>query len=334
MPRRKPAAVAADLPGTIHHPVLPAVRQASRELVRELGFLTGHLAGTPLTLAKCHALLELESAGPLTASDLGLRLNVDRSCASRTLQQLTTAGLARHTKDRSDARRRPVALTLTGRMQLVRIHRLADSQAQAALDLLDPAARQQVSDGLTLYAKALRRNRLQAAWQIRLIRRADNPAVAGVIREVMTEHGASGKGFSIMDREVDDMHGNYRGPRAAFWVVEDIDTGYIGGVGGFAQLAGTEAKEKICELRKMYYQPELRGLGLGARLMDVVLDAARAAGFVTCYLETLDTMHRARRLYESFGFRPLKGPLGRTGHTSCDSWYSLDLRTRKTTGRR
>ncbi|MGE3854238.1 MAG: GNAT family N-acetyltransferase [Planctomycetota bacterium] len=310
---------------TDSHPAIPAIRQASREMVRELGFLTGHVASSDLTFARCHALLELERAGALTAGELAAIINVDRSCASRTLQQLVQAGLAQNCTDNADARRKPVTLTTAGRRQLRAVHEQANRQVASALELLDDTGRATVSEGLRLYAQALRRSRLQAAYRIRPIRRADEPAVAAIIRRVMTEHGASGEGFSIMDPEVDHMHAAYRGPRAGFSVVEHIATGRLAGVAGFARLAGSD-DPTICELRKMYYLPELRGLGLGARMMQLVLADAAAAGFDTCYLETLNSMHRARRLYEAFGFRPLPGPLGCTGHTRCDSWYSLDLR--------
>jgi hypothetical protein len=42
-------------------------------------------------------------------------------------------------------------------------------------------------------------------YQIRPMRPEDNPTVADIIRQVMTEFGAVGCGFSIEDAEVDNM---------------------------------------------------------------------------------------------------------------------------------
>ena len=67
---------------------------------------------------------------------------------------------------------------------------------------------------------------------------------------------------------------------------------------------------------------------LGARLLERCLEAAAVRGFRTCYLETLDSMGRARKLYEAFGFRRLCGPEGSTGHFACDAYYALDLKAR------
>jgi hypothetical protein len=38
-------------------------------------------------------------------------------------------------------------------------------------------------------------------------------------------------------------------------------------------------------------------------------------------------MARARKLYESFGFQRLSGPMGATGHFAVDAWYARDLTT-------
>ena len=90
-----------------------------------------------------------------------------------------------------------------------------------------------------------------------------------------------------------------------------------------AHLAG--ADDDVCELRKMYVLREGRGLGLGRTLLDTCLAAARELAYGTCYLETLEHMRAARRLYEAYGFQSLAAPMGHTGHFGCDNWYALDL---------
>jgi putative acetyltransferase len=95
---------------------------------------------------------------------------------------------------------------------------------------------------------------------IRPIRASDNADVARLIREVMSELGASGPGFAIHDAEVHAMSAAYDGDRAAYYVVESSEQTTLG-AGGFAQLEG--ADEASCELRKMYFRPALRGRGEG-----------------------------------------------------------------------
>ena len=82
--------------------------------------------------------------------------------------------------------------------------------------------------------------------KIRALVPADNAQVAAIIRMVMPEFGASGAGFAIHDREVDDMFSAYSGPRCSYIVCE-IEGRIIGG-GGIAPLQGGD--ENTCELKK------------------------------------------------------------------------------------
>lgn len=159
------------------------------------------------------------------------------------------------------------------------------------------------------------------AWRIRPIRVADDPAMAWIIRTVMPEFGAVGEGFAINDPEVDWMSRAYAAPRSAYFVIEY--EGVVRGGGGVAPLAGGDAD--TCELRKMYFLPELRGLGIGRALMAQCLDTACGFGFARCYLETLGGMNAAMRLYERSGFRRIDAPLGATGHGGCNTFYLLPL---------
>lgn len=295
------------------------VRDSSRRLVRELGFLDGGRSlGMPH--AQCHALLEIERAGTCTVSELSEILNLDKSTVSRTVQRVLASRLVKVEADRGDARRKRLVLTPAGKKRLADIHAGADARVLGALSTLTAADREAVVRGLAIYAKALRRARLAGALEIRAIERGDDPHVAALIRTVMPEFGADGPGFAIHDPEVDAMSAAYRGPRAAYFVVEH--EGRIVGGAGFAALAG--GPDDTCELRKMYFYPEARGLGVGSRLLDLVLERAAAAGFSRCYLETLDRMHDARRLYEKKGFVPTCA-MGATGHFGCDNFYVRDL---------
>jgi putative acetyltransferase len=168
----------------------------------------------------------------------------------------------------------------------------------------------------------MRYARLAADCRIRPIRRADDNAVAAIIRGVMTEFGAVGQGYSINDPEVDAMSRHYPPPQSRFWVIEH--QGRLVGCGGIGPLADGPAG--TCELRKMYFLPEVRGFGLGTRLQNQCLTAARAAGYDACNLETLASKSGARHLYRKHGFTDLDGPMGATGHSGCNAWMVKSIR--------
>ena len=157
--------------------------------------------------------------------------------------------------------------------------------------------------------------------KIRLIQPQDNPAMAEVIRQVMPQFGACGPGYSIEDAEVDHMFEAYQGPRAAYGVIE-VD-GLVQGGAGIAKLDGGD--KDTCELKKMYFLESLRGKGYGQKLMELCLEKAKELGFKRMYLETLEHMTAARKLYEGYGFKKLDGNMGNTGHSKCDAYYVKDL---------
>ena len=157
-------------------------------------------------------------------------------------------------------------------------------------------------------------------FTIRPIENCDDDAMAAIIRAVMPEFGADGPGFAIHDAEVGAMHAAYAHPGCAYFVVETDGT--VRGGGGIAPLHGEAG---VCELRKMYFLPGLRGIGAGTALMRACLDAARKLGYRQCYLETLTGMDAAQKLYARHGFAPLCAPLGKTGHFGCNRFYLLDL---------
>lgn len=158
-------------------------------------------------------------------------------------------------------------------------------------------------------------------YVIRPIKPGDDAAMASVIRTVMPEFGAVGSGFAISDPEVDWISRAYSEPHCAYFVIER--NGEVMGGGGVAPLIGGEPG--VCELRKMYFLSEVRGMGAGAAMMTHCLAAARELGFKRCYLETLRGMDAAMRLYERTGFHKIAGPMGATGHGGCNAFYLMDL---------
>ncbi len=157
--------------------------------------------------------------------------------------------------------------------------------------------------------------------KFRPIQSKDIEQVADLIRIVMTEFGCVGEGYSINDPEIDDMFNAYNHKKAAFYVIEN--GGHILGCGGIAPLEGGDGK--ICELRKMYFYPELRGQGWGKKMLNYCLNVAKELGYKRCYLETVERMEQANILYQKMGFKNSSEPFGNTGHSSCENFYIKHL---------
>ncbi|MEN2400690.1 GNAT family N-acetyltransferase [Flavobacterium sp. MC2016-06] len=153
-------------------------------------------------------------------------------------------------------------------------------------------------------------------WIIRTIKKEDNQAVAKLIRSVFDEMEIPKVGTAYEDPYLDLMFEEYSKPESAYFVVES--EGKVVGCAGVAPLEN-EASE-ICELQKMYFLPETRGLGIGSKMMEKCLEQAKGFGFKKCYIETMPFMHAAQKLYKKSGFEYLDAPMGNTGHSSCPVW--------------
>ena len=102
------------------------------------------------------------------------------------------------------------------------------------------------------------------------------------------------------------------------------NNGKIYGGAGISHL--NEANYNICELQKMYFLPSIRGKGLGDQMIEKCLVFALDNKYKYCYIETLPYMKEAQKLYLKKGFSYIEGPIGNTGHTSCNVWLIKKLK--------
>ncbi|WP_236686481.1 MarR family winged helix-turn-helix transcriptional regulator [Chromobacterium subtsugae] len=296
------------------------LRALSRDVVRALGMLSSHCGEVALTPVEAHLLIELES-GPASNQQLADRLRVDKSNSSRPLQRLSERGLIAWRADPADGRSKQAELTGSGRDWLARLHAAMDADMARVLAQLDEAERARLEDGLRLYRRALRDADSQQGFAIRPLAAADNGPLAALIRRVSAEYGL-GDGCSFLDPQLDALFPVYNRLDSRYLVVVAPDGRLLGG-GGIAPLAG--GAQGVCELQKMYFDPALRGRGLGRRLLRLLLAKARALGYRQCYLETTAALAEATALYRAEGFALLDERWGDTGHGGCEIRMALAL---------
>ena len=155
----------------------------------------------------------------------------------------------------------------------------------------------------------------------REIQQKDNESIAKVIRDIFHELDAPKVGTAYADPILDTLYQVYQAPRSVYYVVE-LDGKVLGGC-GVAPLENAEVS--VCELQKMYFAPEIRGTGYAEKIINQCLEFASQQGFEICYLETLSFMTIAQKLYKRMGFEHIEGPMGNTGHNSCEVWMTKKL---------
>jgi len=156
---------------------------------------------------------------------------------------------------------------------------------------------------------------------IRPIQPSDNPIIAKIIRDTLTEFGANHPGTVYYDPTTDALFELFQKERSAYNIAE-ADGRIVGG-GGIYPTDGLPAD--TCELVKMYLLPEARGTGLGSQLITKCLKQAKENGFSNVYLETMNELKAALKVYARMGFTYLDGPMGNSGHFGCPLWMIKEL---------
>ena len=108
--------------------------------------------------------------------------------------------------------------------------------------------------------------------------------------------------FQNFAAELADLPGDYSSPRGSLllaWV-----DGELAGCCALRQIDSVDYPN-AAEMRRLYVRKAFRRFGLGRQLAEAVLDAARAAGYHSVLLDTLDDMESARALYTELGFEEI-----------------------------
>ena len=172
------------------------------------------------------------------------------------------------------------------------------------------------------------RNFTVRAWQP-----DDLDAAARTIRQALAEYGLPWEPEGA-DRDAIAVETHYQQTGGEFWVVETNEAAGIDtSKGESSKVVGTAAyrpinrklgnrNDRAVEIRKMYLQPSVRGLGLGRFLLQQLEERIRDRGFQTIWLETASVLEEAVRLYERNGYQPATD----VETPRCDRVYMKSLR--------
>ncbi|MEX3939288.1 GNAT family N-acetyltransferase [Paraburkholderia sp. BR10937] len=296
-----------DVPAQPRETTILELREFSRRLVRELGFMRTTLADSDLAPSAVHAIIEIGAQPGINARALGDILRLDKSNTSRQVARLEAAGLVKRKTADDDARSSELTLSAAGQKLRAKIDRFATDQVSNALRRLVPADQQTLVRALALYADALAHNNpnetsaTAPAAGVQIVE-GYRPGCIGDIASLHARFYAANWGFGAyfekkVATELADFAGALPAVGKALWLAVERDR-----VLASLAIDGNESGNAgVAHLRWFIVDDSLRGTGVGRQLMTNAMQFVDAH-YTETYLWTFKGLDAARHLYESFGF--------------------------------
>jgi DNA-binding MarR family transcriptional regulator/GNAT superfamily N-acetyltransferase len=284
-----------------------AVRRFNRFYTRQIGVLQEGLLKSPFSLAEARVLYELAHRDQPTAAELCKDLGLDAGYLSRILRGFQRGGLIDRRPSTADGRRSLLALTAEGRAAFGRLEQATRDQVGAMLGVLPQGGRRRLLDAMrTIEILLGAGTALRAPYLLR-------PQQPGDLGWIVHRHGvlyAEEYGFDArfeaLVADVVTQFGRHHDPgRERCWIAER-DGVPVGSVLLVRQ------SDEVAKLRLLLVEPEARGLGIGARLVQECERFARRVGYRKITLWTNSVLHAARRIYEKAGYRLVRAEAHRS----------------------
>lgn len=101
--------------------------------------------------------------------------------------------------------------------------------------------------------------------------------------------------FQNLDDELKDPAKKYTSPEGELLVaVEGEDV--------LGMIAYHKHSDTRCEMKRLYVKPSCRGMKLGEKLIEELIDHARQAGYKEMVLDTIVPLQSAIHMYKKLGF--------------------------------
>jgi DNA-binding MarR family transcriptional regulator/N-acetylglutamate synthase-like GNAT family acetyltransferase len=284
------------------------IRRFNRFYTQKIGVLQEGLLDSAYSLAEVRVLYELahwrdeadrEAPSP-SASRLAARLGLDEGYLSRLLRGFEKQRLILRKPAPDDGRKHILSLTSRGRKAFAPLEHRSRQQVAAMLAPLSGLERLRLATAMTTIEQTLGRQpekQHTTPYTLRSLRPGDIGWVTHRHGMLYAEEYGYDEHFEALVAEIAAHFVQaFNVERECCWIAER--GGEILGCVFLVSKSPTVAK-----LRLLLVEPDARGLGLGARLVDECIAFARQAGYRKMVLWTQSELLAARRIYERRGFR-------------------------------
>jgi DNA-binding MarR family transcriptional regulator/GNAT superfamily N-acetyltransferase len=269
---------------------IPTVRRFYRALTLRVGVFTDSFLGRGRPLADSRLLFEIGREGA-DVRELRSRLNLDSGYLSRLLRSLERHGLVEVEPLESDLRGRRARLTTAGRKELKQLNRLGDRFAEGTLEPLSEAERARLVSAMAEVEKLLNLSFTRVT-----VEDPDSRDAKWCLQQYFAELDERfERGFNA-GKSIPADSEDLRPPRGTFLLAR-LDGRPVGC--GAVKLA----EPRVGSIKRMWVSPEVRGAGVGRRLLLALEKEAAGLGMTLLRLETNRSLHEAQALYRRNGYR-------------------------------
>ncbi len=289
-------------------PGVEQVRRFNRIVTQRVGVLDDAFLQRDRPIGQARLLWEIGPAGSDVRS-LRARLDLDSGYLSRLLRALDDDGLVAVVPSDGDGRVRTVRLTRRGLSERAELDRRSDALAASILEPLDEGEQARL---LTAMAEV---ERLLTASAIEIgPRRPTDPGSRWCLESYVAEIGRRFPGG--FDEAANPVEPHELSPPAGLLLVAALH-GEPVACGGLKLAGGGPA-----EIKRLWVAPEVRGLGLGRRLLGELERHAAGADAASVRLDTNGSLTEAITLYRSSGYREIP-PFNDNPYAH--HWFEKDL---------
>jgi DNA-binding MarR family transcriptional regulator/GNAT superfamily N-acetyltransferase len=288
---------------------IAAVRRFNRFYTRQIGLLQETLLRSPFSLAEARVLYELAHHTQTNATELANQLGLDAGYLSRILRGFERRRLIDRHPSKTDGRQRLLQLTERGRRAFAKLNRDSRQEVASLLRRLPQAGQQRLVRAMHAIEQLVGAPPVDRAppappapaAHTSYVLRPHRPGDMGWIVHrhgalYAQEYGWDTQFEALVAEIVAKFLKRYDPKRERCWVAE-LDGEIVGSV--FL----VRRSKTVAQLRLLLVEPEARGLGIGARLVDECVRFARRVGYRKMMLWTNDVLRAARHIYEKAGFR-------------------------------
>lgn len=274
--------------------IVSEIRSFSRFYTNILGLLNQSILDSPYSLTEVRILLEINMTENCTANTLINKLNIDRGYLSRILNRFKSSEIIIKETCPKDGRLNFLKLTSKGKQILLQLEERSNNQARKLVSHLTKDEIKKLSESMAYIKSSL--SFTEDDFKIRNYNSEDIEYIINLHKELYSHEYKFSSAFSdYVEKYVTLFHKSHDKNRENIWIAE-INSKPVG------LIAIVKESKDIAQLRWFLIEPDMRGKGLGHRLIKTALDFCEEKKYTHVFLWTADILKSARHIYKSYGF--------------------------------